>query len=233
MCRTGGGPGRSADPRARLRHLPHRPARRRGGAAPATLADHPRPSDRRRGRRARPGPGAAGADHGLTLGQRVGVAWLHRTCGRCRFCRSGRENLCTVPSSPAGPSTAATPSCAPRARTSSTRCPTASPTRGGAAAVRGHHRLPRAAADRDRRLGAARAWASTASAPPVMWRCSWRAGAAPRSTCARAIATRHQALATSWARRGPATRSTRRRCRWTRRSSSHPRARWCRPRCAH
>jgi propanol-preferring alcohol dehydrogenase len=30
----------------------------------------------------------------LCLGQRVGVAWLHRTCGACRFCRSGRENLC-------------------------------------------------------------------------------------------------------------------------------------------
>ena len=30
----------------------------------------------------------------LSLGQRVGVAWLHRTCGACRFCRSGRENLC-------------------------------------------------------------------------------------------------------------------------------------------
>lgn len=28
------------------------------------------------------------------LGARVGVAWLHQTCGRCRFCRSGRENLC-------------------------------------------------------------------------------------------------------------------------------------------
>ncbi len=28
------------------------------------------------------------------LGQRVGLAWLHRTCGRCRFCTSGRENLC-------------------------------------------------------------------------------------------------------------------------------------------
>ena len=27
-------------------------------------------------------------------GQRVGIAWLHRTCGRCRFCLSGRENLC-------------------------------------------------------------------------------------------------------------------------------------------
>jgi propanol-preferring alcohol dehydrogenase len=30
----------------------------------------------------------------LSLGQRVGVAWLHRTCGVCRFCRNGRENLC-------------------------------------------------------------------------------------------------------------------------------------------
>ncbi|MGN6592696.1 MAG: zinc-dependent alcohol dehydrogenase family protein [Terriglobales bacterium] len=28
------------------------------------------------------------------LGERVGVAWLHHTCGQCRFCRSGRENLC-------------------------------------------------------------------------------------------------------------------------------------------
>src|SRR5262249_6987599 len=30
----------------------------------------------------------------LKLGQRVGIAWLHGTCGECRFCRSGRENLC-------------------------------------------------------------------------------------------------------------------------------------------
>jgi len=28
------------------------------------------------------------------VGDRVGVAWLHRTCGVCRWCRSGRENLC-------------------------------------------------------------------------------------------------------------------------------------------
>src|SRR5258708_36662554 len=28
------------------------------------------------------------------IGQRVGIAWLHRTCGQCRFCRAGRENLC-------------------------------------------------------------------------------------------------------------------------------------------
>jgi alcohol dehydrogenase, propanol-preferring len=27
-------------------------------------------------------------------GQRVGVAWLRQTCSECRFCSSGRENLC-------------------------------------------------------------------------------------------------------------------------------------------
>jgi propanol-preferring alcohol dehydrogenase len=28
------------------------------------------------------------------LGQRVGAAWLRSTCGKCRFCLTGRENLC-------------------------------------------------------------------------------------------------------------------------------------------
>ncbi|MCP5249514.1 MAG: zinc-dependent alcohol dehydrogenase family protein [Candidatus Accumulibacter sp.] len=28
------------------------------------------------------------------LGQRVGVPWLGRTCGHCRYCASGAENLC-------------------------------------------------------------------------------------------------------------------------------------------
>lgn len=27
-------------------------------------------------------------------GERVGVAWLYRTCGECHYCRSGQENLC-------------------------------------------------------------------------------------------------------------------------------------------
>ena len=27
-------------------------------------------------------------------GRRLGVPWLGWTCGECRFCRSGRENLC-------------------------------------------------------------------------------------------------------------------------------------------
>jgi propanol-preferring alcohol dehydrogenase len=30
----------------------------------------------------------------FALGDRVGVPWLGWTCGVCRFCRSGRENLC-------------------------------------------------------------------------------------------------------------------------------------------
>ena len=30
----------------------------------------------------------------LSVGDRVGVAWLHRTCGACAFCARGEENLC-------------------------------------------------------------------------------------------------------------------------------------------
>ncbi len=36
------------------------------------------------------GPGV----EGLAVGDRVGVPWLGWTCGECRYCRSGRENLC-------------------------------------------------------------------------------------------------------------------------------------------
>jgi propanol-preferring alcohol dehydrogenase len=31
------------------------------------------------------------------VGDRVGVAWLAATCGKCRFCLDGRENLCLAP----------------------------------------------------------------------------------------------------------------------------------------
>src|SRR3984893_19468650 len=34
------------------------------------------------------------AVEGFQLGDRVGVPWLGWTCGECKFCRSGRENLC-------------------------------------------------------------------------------------------------------------------------------------------
>ncbi|HET6662636.1 MAG TPA: alcohol dehydrogenase catalytic domain-containing protein, partial [Acidimicrobiales bacterium] len=30
-------------------------------------------------------------------GQRAGIAWLRHTCGRCRWCRRGQENLCLDP----------------------------------------------------------------------------------------------------------------------------------------
>jgi propanol-preferring alcohol dehydrogenase len=31
------------------------------------------------------------------LGDRVGIPWLHRTCGVCEYCRAGKENLCDNP----------------------------------------------------------------------------------------------------------------------------------------
>ena len=36
------------------------------------------------------GPGVTG----VAVGDRLGVAWLHWACGRCRFCVRGDENLC-------------------------------------------------------------------------------------------------------------------------------------------
>jgi propanol-preferring alcohol dehydrogenase len=35
----------------------------------------------------------AAVDH-LQIGDRVGVPWVHWTCGECEFCREGNENLC-------------------------------------------------------------------------------------------------------------------------------------------
>ena len=33
----------------------------------------------------------------FSAGDRVGIAWLRGTCGRCRWCRRGAENLCPEP----------------------------------------------------------------------------------------------------------------------------------------
>ncbi|HEV2624111.1 MAG TPA: zinc-dependent alcohol dehydrogenase family protein [Xanthobacteraceae bacterium] len=33
----------------------------------------------------------------LGIGHRVGVPWLGQTCGHCKFCRNGQENLCDRP----------------------------------------------------------------------------------------------------------------------------------------
>ena len=42
------------------------------------------------GRLERVGPGVTGR----RIGERVGIAWLGRTCGTCAHCATGRENLC-------------------------------------------------------------------------------------------------------------------------------------------
>jgi propanol-preferring alcohol dehydrogenase len=34
---------------------------------------------------------------GFRPGQRLGVPWLGHTCGQCRYCRRGQENLCDFP----------------------------------------------------------------------------------------------------------------------------------------
>jgi alcohol dehydrogenase, propanol-preferring len=39
------------------------------------------------------GPGTAR----LSLGERVGIPWVGRTCGVCKYCRAGLENLCDAP----------------------------------------------------------------------------------------------------------------------------------------
>ena len=38
-------------------------------------------------------PGA-GVTH-FRIGERVGIPWLGRNCGTCRYCRTGHENLCS------------------------------------------------------------------------------------------------------------------------------------------
>src|ERR1700691_182750 len=35
------------------------------------------------------------AVHDLQIGDRVGVPWIHWSCGDCEFCREGNENLCS------------------------------------------------------------------------------------------------------------------------------------------
>src|SRR4051794_27410926 len=39
------------------------------------------------------GPGTTGPST-PAIGARVGIPWLGHTCGHCRYCLSGRENLC-------------------------------------------------------------------------------------------------------------------------------------------
>jgi propanol-preferring alcohol dehydrogenase len=40
--------------------------------------------------------GTGAAEAAVEPGMRVGIPWLGWTCGRCSYCRSGRENLCDL-----------------------------------------------------------------------------------------------------------------------------------------
>ena len=75
--------------RAGLRRVSHRPARPRRRAAAA------RSSRSSSGTRSSaPWSTRATRSSSVRPGDRVGVPWLGWTCGRCRFCLRGAENLC-------------------------------------------------------------------------------------------------------------------------------------------
>ncbi|WP_422723748.1 alcohol dehydrogenase catalytic domain-containing protein [Intrasporangium calvum] len=76
------------------------------------------------------------------MGDRVGVAWLRSTCGACRWCRSGRENLCPAAQFTGGTRTAGTPSSRPSPRRTPTAFPSRSPPSRPPPPLRRHHRLP-------------------------------------------------------------------------------------------
>ena len=84
-------PGAGAHPGPRLRRLPHRPAHRGRRAdrakLPLILGHEIVGTVAARGAKVKK----------FRLGDRIGVPWLGHTCGQCRYCRRGRENLCDAP----------------------------------------------------------------------------------------------------------------------------------------
>ena len=71
--------GSAAHPGLGLRHLQDRPPHRRRGAAKPALPLI---------------PGHQVVARDVDSGERVGVPWLGWSCGTCRYCLRGRENLC-------------------------------------------------------------------------------------------------------------------------------------------
>ena len=105
----------------RLRRLPHRPAHRRrraGASRSCRWSSATRSSARWSGR----GTGRSASRPATGSGSR----WLGWTCGECRYCRSGRENLCErALLHRLHASTAATPSWPSPTSASACRCPPA------------------------------------------------------------------------------------------------------------
>ena len=71
-----------------MRSLPYGLARARRRAARRPLSRDAGPRDRR------PRAAVGGDDVPFAIGERVGVPWLGFTCGECRDCKLGLENLC-------------------------------------------------------------------------------------------------------------------------------------------
>ena len=172
---------------------------------------------------------ATGDGASVEPGSRVGIPWLGWTCGECRYCRSGRENLCVrgrftgldIDGGYATRAVADTRYCFAAAR--GLRRP-----RGRAAPLRGADRPPRPADVRRRRaprplrlrrLGAHRL---PGRDPPGPARVRVHPRRRHRLAGVRALAR----LRVGGRRDGP-----RRRRSSTPRSSSPPSARSCRPRC--
>ena len=171
------------------------------------------------------GPGAVR----LATGQRVGVPWLGWTCGACRFCLSGRENLCTqarftgyhLDGGFAEAVVADERFCFP--------LPEGYGDVGsGAAALRGTHRLPRAVDGRGRRAAGAlrlrrrRPHRRAGRAPP---------GPARVRVHATGRRDRRGSSPSRSARGGPGPPTLLLPSRSTRRSCSRPRASSSPPRC--
>ena len=155
----------------------------------------------------------------LAVGSRVGVPWLGWTCGTCRYCRSGRENLCdrarftgyTLDGGYAEETVADGRYCLPLPAGALRRA-------ARAPALRGADRLPRSAGSRRRR-----------DARPLRLRRRRphrrAAGGARRPPCARLHAARRRGSAvagTRGRRRVGGSPSASGRRNWTQRSSSLP-----------
>ena len=72
--------------------LPDRPSCRRMGSFPHQISDHSRST---KSSAASTLSAATWTTH--QVGDRVGIPWLGYTCGVCRFCKQGMENLCDHP----------------------------------------------------------------------------------------------------------------------------------------
>ena len=210
---------------ARLRRLPHRPAHRR------------RRADRAEAAAACSGHQIVGTVAALArapsasrVGERVGVPWLGWTDGECRYCLSGRENLCDRARFTGYDLDGGYAELTRRRRALLLPDPrAATPTEQAApllcAGLIGYRAL-RLVGDAER-IGL---YGFGASAHIICQVARARRAGGSSPSPARATRRRRRSRASS-APSGPAPRRTRRPRSSTRRSSSPRSARWCRRRC--